>query len=100
MKAAELAGAVRVRYGTSDVYAIAEACGLTISAGRWHPVTAGEFDRRSGQITVNLNAPFDTEKIAAHELGHYFIDEFGVETPSEEDYCDEFAAVLTGRNVR
>jgi Zn-dependent peptidase ImmA (M78 family) len=34
------------------------------------------------------------EKIIAHELGHYFLREFKIETEDVEKFCDEFANEL------
>ena len=93
--ASELAEQVLRRFQTSDVFKIAEIINLKIVYQKWFPVTLGEFDWRTKTIIINENANIPYEKIIAHELGHYFLREFGVENVvDEEKFCDEFASEL------
>lgn len=93
--ASELAEQVLLRFQTSDVFKIAEIIGLKIVYQKWFPVTLGEFDWRTKTIIINENANIPYEKIIAHELGHYFLREFGVENVvDEEKFCDEFASEI------
>lgn len=96
----DLASIIFCRYGTRDVYAIAERAGLKIVYQKWFPATAGEFHFKTKTIYVNENAGIPTEKIIAHELGHYFLKESetqrrrDAEDFDEEEFCDEFAEKL------
>ena len=93
--ASELAEQVLLRFQTSDVFEIAEIINLKIVYQKWFPVTSGEFDWRTKTIIVNENANIPYEKIIAHELGHYFLREFGVENVADEEkFCDEFASEI------
>lgn len=93
--ASELAEQVLRRFQTSDVFKIAEIINLKIVYQKWFPVTLGEFDWRTKTIIVNENANIPYEKIIAHELGHYFLREFGVENVADEEkFCDEFASEI------
>lgn len=74
---------------------IAEHLGVEVVFGDWAPVTAGEFQKSVGRITVNRKAAVDVETVIAHELGHYCLDVLGRE--QEERFCDEFAEALTRR---
>lgn len=97
MSGIELAHKIHFRFGTNDVFEIVERLGISITYGKWFPVTLGEFDRKNKRITVNKNAEMPFEKIIAHELGHYFLLEiFGSESLSfdEEKFCDDFAKEL------
>ena len=89
-----LAEKIIERYGTRDVFEIAEKAGVQVVYGSWTPVTAGEFDHGSRLITVNLEANIAAEKIVAHELGHHFLKEAGIAPDDEEAFCDEFAETL------
>ena len=100
-KMTDLASFIAGRYGTRDVFVIAERVGLKIVYQKWFPATAGEFHFKTKTIYVNENAGIPPEKIIAHELAHYFLKEF--ETPrrcrdaeefNEEKFCDEFAEKL------
>lgn len=93
--ASELAEQVLRRFQTSDVFKIAEIINLKIVYQKWFPVTSGEFDWRTKTIIVNENANIPYENIIAHELGHYFLREFGVENVADEEkFCDEFASEI------
>lgn len=83
------------KFQTHDVLQIAERAGVKIVYQKWFPVTLGEFDWRTKTITVNENADILSKNIIAHELGHYFLREFGVENVYDEEmFCDEFAGEL------
>ncbi len=81
-------------FGTRDVYKIAEKIGVKIVYERWFLVTVGEFDRHNKTICVNLNAAEKREKIIAHELGHFFAQEFNLNKADEEKFCRDFARSL------
>jgi Zn-dependent peptidase ImmA (M78 family) len=92
MKPEELACRVYERFQTRDVFQIARSARLGIVYQKWHPVTAGELHRRSRTIYVNENAALDRATIVAHELGHFFLREYGVhKVLDEEKFCDRFA---------
>lgn len=94
----ELAERVFRHFQTSDVFEIAEKVGVKTVYQKWFPVTLGEFDWRTKTIVVNKNAPISFEKIVAHELGHYFLREFGIENiADEEKFCNEFADAILKR---
>jgi hypothetical protein len=88
------AAALRRTVNAATPSETAAALGLQIEFGEWHPVTAGEYDKRNGKITVNRKAPVDFEAVIAHEIGHYILE--GLEMKSDERFCDEFAEALTG----
>jgi Zn-dependent peptidase ImmA (M78 family) len=91
----ELVEQLAQRFQTSDVFEIAEKAGVKIVYQKWFPVTLGEFNWRTKTIIVNENAPILSEKIIAHELGHYFLKELNVKNiADEEKFCDEFADEL------
>lgn len=88
------------KFQTRDVLEIAEKSGISIIYQKWHPVTVGEFDWRTKTICVNQNAEISSEKIIAHELGHYFLREFEVRgVLNEEGFCDDFADALLKTNL-
>ena len=92
-----LAEKVFGKFRTRDVFELAAGAGLTIVYRRWFPVTVGELDRRAKTICVNEAAEIDRRTIIAHELGHYFLHEFGARPAAaadEEKFCDEFAERL------
>ena len=94
----ELAERVFRHFQTSDVFEIAEKVGVKTVYQKWFPMTLGEFDWRTKTIVVNKNAPISFEKIVAHELGHYFLREFGIENiADEEKFCNEFADAILKR---
>lgn len=94
------------RFGTSDVFAVAELAGLKIVYESWHPATLGEFDGKSKTIRVNRRA-LDNDKnplplarlIVAHELGHFFAAEFDFDKKEEESFAADFAEKLVGRSA-
>ena len=93
--ARRLAESVFSQFKMSDVFQIADKCGLKIVYQKWFPVTLGEFDWKNKTIIVNENAQISPEKIIAHELGHYFLRKFDVKNVlDEEKFCDEFADEL------
>ncbi len=94
MNAEELANEAAEKYASRNAKTIAEKCGIKIVYARWSPVTSGEFDHRAKIICINENAAVLREKIIAHELGHFFIKEYGIETDDAEKFCDEFAESL------
>lgn len=85
-------------FETKDVYAIAEQSSVKIIYGSWHPVTAGEFDKKTRTICVNRQAlennRFSEQEIIAHELGHFFALNFAFNRTDEENFACEFAKVL------
>lgn len=87
--------------GTFDVFEIAEKNGVSIQYENWHPVTIGEFERKTKTIRVNLRALNDNKKneklkkmIVAHELGHFFAGEFNFDKTGEEMFAHQFAESL------
>lgn len=83
------------KFGTRDVFEIAEKAGVEIIYEKWFPVTIGEFRRKNKTICVNLNALEKTEKIIAHELGHFFAQDLNLEKSDEERFAREFAEILS-----
>lgn len=102
MKAIETAKKVIEKFGTRDCFAIAEKAGVGIVYQSWHPVTIGEFDRKTKTICVNTRALTDKkiskETVVAHELGHFFAAEFNLSRVDEEKFAVEFAVNLTNTN--
>jgi len=98
MKAFEIAKKVVEKFGTRDVFAIAEKSGVKIVYESWHPSTLGEFDKKAHTICVNLRAVAENkvlkETIVAHELGHFFAAEFNFDRKTEESFAEEFAGEL------
>jgi Zn-dependent peptidase ImmA (M78 family) len=91
-----LAKEIYIEFRTSNVFEIARRLGISITYAKWFPVTLGEFDKKHRRITVNENAQIPFEKIIAHELGHYFLEEFEAQkNENTEKICDEFADKLT-----
>lgn len=107
-RGAELACAIRARYGTSDVFEIAERAAVRVVYACWSLVTVGEYDARTRTVTVNLAAldclhlsGNDDERqttealrrvIIAHELGHLFMSEDASGTRSmKRMLCEEVA---------
>ncbi len=87
--------------GTPDVFEIAKKNGVSILYENWYPITIGEFERKTKTICVNLRAlenkssKESLEKmIIAHELGHYFANEFTFDKKDEEAFAHEFAENL------
>lgn len=96
MTGAELVEKVVAQYGTTDVFELVEHTGITLIYAHWHPMTMGEFHKKTKKICVNLNAPIEKEKIIAHELGHYFMAENGIilSRIEEEKRVGEFVEKL------
>lgn len=86
------------RFGTNDVFAIADKAGVQIIYEKWFPVTIGEFDRKKQTICVNLSADEKPEKIVAHELGHFFAQDLSLDKAEEEKFAHLFAVELIKRN--
>ncbi len=99
MNGKALAQWVIERYGTSDVFALIDRVGISLTYARWHPVTLGEFDKKKKSICINLNATVAKERIIAHELGHYFAEEIPDKRSraEEEQLAEDFAAELTAQ---
>ncbi len=99
MKASEIARKIIEKFGTNDVFTIAEKAGVKIVYENWHPVTIGEYDKKSRQICVNLCAvnddKFTERKIVAHELGHFFAEEYSLDRKNEESFAVNFAKEFT-----
>lgn len=87
----EAARQVREKFATRDVFSIAETIGLKIVYESWFPVTVGEFDKKRRTIFVNERAEESDEKIIAHELGHYFAQNFEMNKAEEERFAHDFA---------
>ena len=92
-------------YKTRDVYLIAEKAGVSIIYESWHPVTVGEFERKTKTIRVNRNAPGKAEdaenaqrKIVAHELAHFFAIDLKMDKKEEEKFARSFAEKLLGND--
>ncbi|MDQ2747652.1 MAG: hypothetical protein M3T96_10375 [Acidobacteriota bacterium] len=95
MTATEKARNVIKKFGTNDVYAIAEKAGVKIVYENWHPATVGEFDKKTRTICVNRRAlesdKFSEREIITHELGHFFAAEFKLDRKKEESFAVNFA---------
>ncbi len=104
MTAAEKARKIIEKFGTNDVFIIAEKSNVRIIYENWHPSTIGEFDRKTRTICVNRRA-LDDEKhsereIIAHELGHFFAAEYNFDRKTEESFAVNFAKEFTKNNDR
>ncbi len=90
------------KFGTRDVFLMAEKVGVPIVYQNWHPVTFGEYDKKTRTIRVNLRAlrenKISKELIVAHELGHFFAAEYDYDRKTEESFAEEFAAKLIEQN--
>jgi Zn-dependent membrane protease YugP len=99
MTAAETAKKLVEKFGTSDVFALAQLSNVKIVYADWHPVTVGEYDKRAREIRVNRRAltsgKFSEREIVAHELGHHFAAEFNFDRATEEIFACDFAAELS-----
>jgi Zn-dependent peptidase ImmA (M78 family) len=96
MKGTELALSIIKKYQTSDVFTIAEQAGIKLHFEKWQPVTYGEFHKKDLSIHINLNAPIATAQVLAHELGHFFIHQLGIDLGEmeEEAIVGDFAKVF------
>ena len=104
MKPQDLAQNVIEKFGTNDVFEIALKAGAKIVYEDWHPTTIGEFDKNTKTICVNQRALKNSKNadelekiIIAHELGHFFVGEFGIKILNEEAFAREFAEELTSK---
>jgi Zn-dependent peptidase ImmA (M78 family) len=96
MEGVALAQNVYSEFGTNCVFEIAKRLDISIVYEKWFPVTLGEFDKKNRRITVNENAQIPREKIIAHELGHYFLEEISPQRHRDaEKICDDFAEEMT-----
>ena len=93
-KGYKIARLVVEQFGARDVFKIAEKNDIKIFYEKWFPTTIGEFDRKNKTICVNLNARETVEKIIAHELGHFFAQEFNLNKAEEERFCRDFVRSL------
>lgn len=96
MTGLNLANIVSQRYQTADVAELARRAGVSVRYERWHPVTVGEYHKKTGTICINLNASVAHNQILAHELGHFFIHEAGLvlSRQDEEKLAEAFAVTL------
>jgi hypothetical protein len=85
------------RFGTRDAFEIARQSGVNVIYESWHPVTVGEFERKTLMIRVNLRAKemgISLAKIVAHELGHFFAGDLKLNRKDEEIFACAFAENL------
>lgn len=96
MTGADLTVKIVAQYGTANVFDLIQSAGITLVYAHWHPTTMGEFHKKTKTIYVNLNAGLEKEQIIAHELGHYFMDFYGVKLSrlEEEMQVEEFVKRL------
>ena len=101
MKAVERAQNIIEKFGTNDVFEIVLKSQIKIVYGDWHPITIGEFDKKTNTICINHRALAEDKnalelekKIIAHELGHFFAQEFDLDRKTEEDFALNFAQEL------
>lgn len=102
MNATETAKKIIKKFGTADVFQIAEKADVKIVYESWFPSTVGEFDKKTKTICVNRRAleteKFSERKIIAHELGHFFALEFNFDRKTEEAFAENFAVELLKRS--
>ncbi len=102
MTATEKARNVIEKFGTNDVFIIAERANVKIIYENWHPSTVGEFDKRRKTIYINRRAVVEKKhserEIIAHELGHFFAAEFELDRKNEESFAVNFAKEFTKNN--
>lgn len=91
-----LAEKIIQEYGNIRPTDLAQKAGCTLVFERWYPATYGEFHVKTQQIVINLNAPIPLEEVIAHELGHFFIQKYGLSMSraAEETLVNEFAITL------
>ena len=89
------------KLGTNDVFEIALKYNVKIVYEDWYPITIGEFDKKSNTICVNQRALAESKnskelekRVIAHELGHFFAQEFDLDKKTEEDFAQDFAEEL------
>lgn len=91
----ELADEVKRRFACAEPFRIAAECCLQVEYGEWFPATYGEFYAAQKRIVINRRAPLETERILAHELGHFFVREYKIgKMADEESFCESFAEAL------
>ena len=104
MRGQTIAKKIIAECGTNDVFQIAAESGVKIVFENWHPVTIGEYERKTRTIRVNRRAGevgesgASPEKIIAHELGHFFAADLRLERAEEEIFAREFAENLTANS--
>ena len=102
MEAHETARKIIEKFGTRDCFAIAEKAGVKIVYQNWHPATVGEFNKKTRTICVNQRAlendEFSEREIIAHELGHFFAEEYNLDRENEESFAVNFAKEFTKSN--
>ena len=105
-KAQEIAAEVSARFGSRDVFEIAEKACVKIVYESWYPTTIGEFEQKTKTILVNRRAlennknAEDLERIIiAHELGHFFAAGLNLDKTEEERFCHEFAKHLLANSI-
>ncbi len=85
MNGTELALKIIEKYGTTDVFSIANQAKIKVFYEKWQPVTYGEFHKKDLSIHINLDAPIQKEQVLAHELGHFFIHSLGIKLHKTEE---------------
>jgi Zn-dependent peptidase ImmA (M78 family) len=85
MNGTELALKIIEKYGTTDVFSIANQAKIKVFYEKWQPVTYGEFHKKDLSIHINLDAPIQKEQVLAHELGHFFIYKMGLKLNKTEE---------------
>lgn len=102
MTATEKARNIIEKFGTNDVFTIAERADVKIIYENWHPTTVGEFDKRRKIICVNRRAVAEKHyverEIIAHELGHFFAAEYSLDRKNEESFAVNFAKEFMKNN--
>ncbi len=84
------------KYATNDVFLLCKKTEIELRYEKWHPVTLGEFDKKTNTICINLTTKIDPKQIIAHELGHYFIHQMELKFSriEEEKIIENFAKIL------
>ncbi len=102
MTGQHLALKILKKYASSDVFSLAKQAGVAVIYEKWHPVTFGEFDKKTLTISINLNAPLiypfgSIDYVLAHELGHFFIHKMDIAMSKieEEIMVEDFAKTIT-----
>lgn len=84
------------KYATNDIFLLCKKAEIELRYEKWHPVTLGEFDKKTDTICINLTTNIDPKQIIAHELGHYFIHQMALKFSriEEEKIVEDFAKIL------
>ena len=84
------------KYATKDIFLLCKKAKIELRYEKWHPITLGEFDKKTNTICINLRANIDPKQIIAHELGHYFIHQMELKLSriEEEKIVEGFAKIL------